>query len=118
VAGSLDDIAQADNSPNATKPANDRIQDLIVQGEAYRSKGHLIKAENSFRQALELAKQSGNAKSQSLATGLYGYILFLQQDYAQAKPLLQSALAQVKAVDSQVLAAIHGNHLGNYYSAE
>ncbi|MEE9424701.1 MAG: CHAT domain-containing protein, partial [Methylococcales bacterium] len=117
VAESLEDIAQADKNPNTTKPAVVPIQDLIMQGETYRAKGHLIEAGNSFRQALELAKQSGNAKSQSLATGLYGYNLFLQQDYAQARPLLLSALTQAKSVGSQVLAAIHGNHLGNYYSA-
>ncbi len=117
LAGTLEEINPADHNPQATKLAEGSIQDLIMQGETYRAKGHLIKAGNSFRQALELAKQSGNAKSQSLATGLYGYILFLQQDYAQAEPLLQSALTQAKTMGSQVLTAIHSNHLGNYYSA-
>ncbi|MEE9345625.1 MAG: CHAT domain-containing protein [Methylococcales bacterium] len=117
VAGSLENSVQANNHANASKPVEDAIQDLIEQGETYRTKGHLIEAGNRFRQALELAKQSGNAKNESLATGLYGYILFLQQDYAQAKALLQSALAQAKAEGLQLLAAIHSNHLGNYYSA-
>ena len=110
---SVEPISTVSSSQNLNQ-----IQTLIQQAETFRANGHLTEAAKLYQQVRILAGESNLNSYAALATGLTGYVRFLQQDYVQAETLLTQALQQSIKSDWILQAAIHANHLGNFYAAK
>jgi CHAT domain-containing protein len=86
---------------------------LIRRGEAYRALGYLRDAQSDLETAKKIAIQQKDALLTSIASLALGQLLFQQQNYPQAKKILELAQQQAKTLKLPVIESSAINTLAN-----
>jgi serine/threonine protein kinase/tetratricopeptide (TPR) repeat protein len=77
-------------------------QGLLLRGRAYKQKGDYKSALQSFQDQLKLAEQTGDQGQIAYSHGSIGSLLFVQEQYAEARQHLEEGRSRYKTLGNQL----------------
>jgi serine/threonine protein kinase/Tfp pilus assembly protein PilF len=88
---------------------------LILRGRAHKQKGDYKAALQSFQEQLKLAEQTGDQAQIAYSHGSIGNLMFIQEQYAEARQHFEEGRTRYKAMGNQLYEGYALMNLGSVY---